>query len=98
AGEPVEVEVGGVASDSLGAARAGRIAHAVAEEHGVRPVLVSEDAIADARRYLWRQLRVLAEPGACVALASVLTGQVAVPAGETIVVVVSGGNNETLPG
>jgi threonine dehydratase len=97
AGEPVEVEVGGVASDSLGAAVVGRIALTVARERSVRPVLISDAEIVAARRYLWQHLRVLAEPGACVALASVLGGQVTVAAGETIVVVVSGGNNETLP-
>jgi threonine dehydratase len=95
AGGPVEVEVGGTASDSLGAARIGRIAYSVAREHGVSPVLIGEDEILAARRLLWHHVRVLAEPGACVALAAVLGRQVAVPAGETVVVVVSGGNNET---
>ncbi len=70
---------------------------AAARRTSVIPVLVTEADITAARRLLWSQVRVLAEPGACVALAAVVTGQVSVPAGETIVVVVSGGNNETLP-
>jgi threonine dehydratase len=94
---PVEIAVGGVAADSLGAARIGDIAFAVARANGVRPVLVSDADILEARRLLWRQARVLAEPGACVALAAVVAGQVAVPVGQTIVVVISGGNNESLP-
>ncbi len=97
AGGPVDVAVGGVASDALGASRVGEIAYAVAAENNVIPVLVTEADITAARRLLWSQARVLAEPGACVALAAVVTGQVSVPAGETVVVVVSGGNNETLP-
>jgi threonine dehydratase len=97
AGSPVEIAVGGVAADSLGAATIGDIGFAVARENGVRPALVSDAEILEARRLLWMQARVLAEPGACVALAAVLGGQIAVPDGQTVVVVVSGGNNESLP-
>jgi threonine dehydratase len=95
AGGPVVVDVGGVAADSLGAPLIGGIAYAVAVANDVQPVLIDEEAIVAARQYLWHHLRILAEPGACVALASVLGRQVAVPAGETLVVVVSGGNNES---
>jgi threonine dehydratase len=97
AGGPVEIAVGGVASDALGAPRIGDIAYAVAVEHGVRPVLVDEAAILEARRLLWREARLLAEPGACAALAAVMTGAIAVPAGQIAVVVISGGNNASLP-
>lgn len=97
AGAPVEIAVGGVAADSLGAARIGDIAFAVAREAEVKPVLVGDAELLQARLLLWRQVRVLAEPGACVALAAVAGGQVAVPPGGTVVVVVSGGNNETMP-
>lgn len=97
AGAPVDVAVGGVAGDSLGAPRVGDIGFAVATAHGIKPVLVAEADIVAARRLLWKQLRLLAEPGACAALAAVATGLVDVPAGQTAVVVISGGNNETLP-
>jgi threonine dehydratase len=97
AGGPVDVAVGGMASDALGAARIGDIAYAVAVEHGLTPVLVAEASILEARRLLWREARLLAEPGACVALAAVVSGAVAVPAGETVVVVISGGNNASVP-
>jgi threonine dehydratase len=97
AGHPVETEVGGVAADSLGAPHIGDIAFAVAQDQQVRPVLVGEDDIVAARRFLWDRVRVLAEPGACVALASLLTGAVSVSARQTVVVIVSGGNNESVP-
>ncbi|MEP6666158.1 MAG: serine/threonine dehydratase [Nocardioidaceae bacterium] len=96
-GGPTDTEVGGVAADSLGSPRIGEIAYAVASKHGVLPVLVDEDAILSARRFLWDAARVLAEPGACVALASLLTGQVVVRPGQTAVVVISGGNNDAPP-
>lgn len=97
AGHPVDTSVGGLAADSLGAPRIGEIAFATAVRNGVEAVLVDEGAIIAARRLLWSKARVLAEPGACVALAAVLCGQVDVPREQTVVVVVSGGNNETLP-
>lgn len=97
AGLPVEVGVAGIAADSCGASRIGDLAFAVATENDVEPVLVSDAEILAARAQLWSRVRVLAEPGACVAFAAVMSGRVVVPPGETVVVVVSGGNNETLP-
>jgi threonine dehydratase len=97
AGHPVETEVGGVAADSLGAPRIGDIAFSVAQDQQVKPVLVAEDDILAARRFLWDRIRVLAEPGACVALASLLSGAVPISSRQTVVVIVSGGNNETMP-
>jgi threonine dehydratase len=97
AGQPVETTVGGVAVDSLGAPHIGQIALATAQESGVESILVEEDEILEARRFLWDRLRVLAEPGAAVALAALLTGKVPVMPQETVVVIVSGGNNETIP-
>jgi threonine dehydratase len=97
AGRTVDTTVGGVAVDSLGAPRVGQIALATAQEHGAQSVLVEEGEILAARRFLWDRVRVLAEPGAATALAAVLSGKVPVFPQETVVVIVSGGNNETLP-
>ena len=60
-------------------------------------MLVDGDAVVEARRFLWQRVRVLAEPAAVVAMAGVLTGRVDVRPGSTVVVVVSGGNNATMP-
>jgi threonine dehydratase len=98
AGEPVDTTVGGIAVDSLGAPHIGHIAFATAQEQGTTSVLVEEDEITEARRFLWQHVRVLAEPGAAVGLSAVLTGKVPVLPHETVVVVVSGGNNDTLSG
>ncbi|HEX2175092.1 MAG TPA: serine/threonine dehydratase [Nocardioidaceae bacterium] len=97
AGERVPVDVGGVAADALGAATIGAHAFAVATELDAEPVIVSDDDILVARRWLWERCRVLAEPGAAAPVAALLTGAVAVPAGETAVAVISGGNNPTIP-
>jgi len=97
AGKPVDLPSGGAAADSLGPPRIGTLAIETALAHDTRPVLVTEEQIAEARRFLWQRVRLLAEPGACVALAAVLAVGIDVRPGAEVVVVVSGGNNATLP-
>ena len=89
--------VGGVAADSLGPAEVGSTAFELASAHGVDVPLISDEDIVAARRWLWQRCRILAEPGASVALASLLTGAVKVHPGDTVVVVISGGNDPTIP-
>ncbi len=96
-GEPVARSSGGMAADSLGPPKIGRLAFDTAMTHGTTSVLVSEDALLEARRFLWERVRLLAEPGASVALAALMSGQVQVHPGATVVVVVSGGNNPAIP-
>jgi threonine dehydratase len=55
-------------------------------------VLVSDDAIRDAQRGLWRLLRVVAEPGGAAALAALTSGQYVPGAGERVGVLICGGN------
>jgi threonine dehydratase len=92
AGEPVDVPVGGIAADSLGTRRAGDIAFAVARAHVDRVVLVEDDAIRDAQRAIWRDLRMVAEPGGAAALAALRTGAYVPEPGERVVVLVCGAN------
>lgn len=92
AGAPVDVEVGGVAADSLGARRLGTIAAEVAARYVDESLLVSDAAIREAQRVLWEELRVLAEPGGATALAALLSGACAGTPGTTVGVVVCGAN------
>lgn len=92
AGSPVRVEVGGVAADALGASTAGVIAFATAREHRALGVLVEDAEILEARRWLWREARVAAEPAGAAALAALLSGRYRPAAGESVCVVVCGGN------
>jgi threonine dehydratase len=86
------VQTGGVAGDSLAARRIGAIAFEVTNAHVDRAVLVEEDAISQAQRRLWEDLRVVAEPGGATALAAVLGGAYRPEPGERVGVVVCGGN------
>ena len=91
-GRPVDVPSGGVAADSLGARRAGALAFKIMMEHGGQCVVLQDDAIRHAQRWLWDRLRVVAEPGGATALAAVLSGAFAPPEGARIGVVVCGAN------
>lgn len=97
AGEPSRTEVGGVAADSMGAAFAGQIAFDVARRRNEAPVLVPDEVIVEARRYLWERCRVLAEPGGAAAFAALLSGAYRPDSDTTTVVVVSGGNHPDIP-
>jgi threonine dehydratase len=94
AGEPVDLEVGGVAADSLGARRIGAQGFAAATRSAIQTLLVSDDAVMAARKALWDQLRVAAEPGGAAALAAVITGAYRPAPGERVAVIVCGGNTD----
>ncbi len=96
-GEPVDRVASGVAADALGPLSIGRIAFDTARSRGTDSLLVPDDAIGAARQFLWQRLRVLAEPAASVPLAAVMTGAVPVRDGETLALVISGGNNPAIP-
>jgi threonine dehydratase len=92
AGHPVEVEVSGLAADSLGASSVGAVPFAVARRHVEGVVLVPDEAIAAAQRDLWQRCHIAAEPGGAAAWAAVLSGAYQPAPGERVAVVVCGGN------
>jgi threonine dehydratase len=94
AGQPVDVAVSGVAADSLGARRVGSIAWEVARRTGVRSLLVSDDAILQARRQLWERYRLVVETGAAAPVAALLTGAYRPGDGERVAVVLCGANTD----
>ena len=94
AGEPVDVEYGGYAADSLGTRRAGEIAFAIVSKHVERVVLVPGGAIKDAQRRLWHEVRVFAEPGGAAALAALLAKAYVPEPDEHVIVLVCGANGD----
>jgi threonine dehydratase len=62
--------------------------------HVERVVLVDDEAILAAQRAIWRELRLLAEPGGAAALAALMCGAFAPDAGERVVVLVCGANGD----
>jgi len=94
AGEPVDVDVGGVAADSLGARRIGDHGLAAVLRAGVGSVLVTDAAILEARRRLWQDLRLVTEAGGATALAALTSGAYVPQDGERVGVVLCGGNTD----
>jgi threonine dehydratase len=87
-GAPVAVRPDSIA-DALNAPFAGTLAVAICRGLGVEVVLVSEEEIRDAFRFLYGRAKLAAEPGGAAATAAVLSGRIT---GGRIVSVVSGGN------
>lgn len=94
AGEPVDVDVSGVAADSLGARRVGDLAYAAAAAGVDECLTVADAAIVAAQRLLWEELRLVVEPGGATALAALVTGAYRPDPGERVVVVVCGSNTD----
>lgn len=94
AGRPVDVEVSGVAADSLGATRLGEIAYSVAVRTGVRSVLISDERIVAARRELWGRYRLAVEHGTAAAYAALLSGAYVPRPDERVAVVLCGANTD----
>ncbi|GAA4350672.1 threonine/serine dehydratase [Angustibacter luteus] len=94
AGEPVDVDVSGIAADSLGARRLGSIAFEAATANDVPSVLVSEAAIIEARERLWRECRLVVEHGCAAAVAALVEGAYRPDPGERVAVVLCGANTD----
>lgn len=95
AGEPVDVEVSGVAKDSLGARRIGSIAYELATATpDLVSLLVTDAEIVAARAELWSEARIASEHGAATAYAALSSGRYVPAAGERVVTVVCGANTD----
>jgi threonine dehydratase len=96
AGRPVDAEAGGIAADSLAPRRIGELVFPIVQSYVAQTVLVSDDAIRDAQRGLWRTLRVVAEPGGAAALAALTSGQYVPSPDERGGVLICGGNTSAV--
>ena len=92
AGAPVDVTVGGIAADALGARRIGTIAWALTQQHLAHAALLSDASIVDAQRFLWAEFKLAVEPAAALPLAALRSGVVRPCAGETVCLIVCGAN------
>ncbi|HEV2989266.1 MAG TPA: threonine/serine dehydratase [Candidatus Angelobacter sp.] len=88
----VDVQVSGIAADSLGARRVGALMFPIAQRHIERVILVTDDDIRQAQQTLWHKLRMVAEPGGAAALAALISGRFKPAIGERVAVVLCGGN------
>ena len=96
AGGPVDVEVGGVAANALGARRIGDICFDLAKTHNAVSVLVGDRDIEAAQAMLWRDLRQIVEPAGAAALAALTSGAYRPEPGERVAVLLCGANPSSL--
>ncbi len=92
AGEPVDVDVGGIAADSLGARRIGSIAWDITQRHVRDALLLPDEAIRAAQLWLWRELKLAVEPAAALPLAALQSGAWRPREGEKLCLIVCGAN------
>jgi len=92
AGQPVDVAVGGIAADSLGARRLGALAWEVTQRWVADSLLLSDEAIAHAQRWLWSQWQLAVEPAAALPLAALQQGVFLPGPDDAIALVICGAN------
>src|SRR5436305_8302583 len=91
AGEPVTVEAKSIA-DGLNGPYAGANCVRVCSELGVESVLVPEDALEQAFRFVYGRVKLACEVAGAATTAALLAGKVDLERGQTVAAVVSGGN------
>lgn len=90
-GGPTQVEVGGVAASSLGASSIGE--HAWYANRWIdESVLMDDDDIVAAQRWIWANTRLAVEPSAATTVAALRSGAYAPDRGEHVVALISGAN------
>jgi threonine dehydratase len=91
AGEPVTVEAKSIA-DGLNGPYAGANCVRVCTELGVESVLVTEDDLREAFRFMYGRMKLACEVAGAATAAALLSGVVEPERGQTVAAVVSGGN------
>ncbi len=91
-GSPVDAQAGGIAADSLAPRRLGEIAFPIIQRYVMRTVLVTDEAIREAQRLLWKGMRLVAEPGGAAAFAALISGRYVPHSEERVGVLICGGN------
>ncbi len=92
AGQPVDVPVSGIAADSLGAKRIGNLAWVATQAHVRDALLLTDEAIRTAQRWLWTELRLAVEPAAALPLAALHSGRYVPRPDENVCLIICGAN------
>jgi threonine dehydratase len=96
AGRPVDAEAGGIAADSLAPRRVGELTFPIAQKYVDRILLVTDQEIRAAQQLLWKEMRILAEPGGGAAFAALLSRKYKPAVSERVGVLICGGNTDAV--
>ena len=88
----MDVEVGGIAADSLGARRIGSLAWEVTQSHVRDALLLTDASIREAQLWLWKELKLAVEPAAALPLAALHSRRYVPRANENVCLVICGAN------
>jgi threonine dehydratase len=91
-GRPVDVEVSGIAADSLGARRIGGIAWEMTQRYVDAAHLLGDADIRAAQGAMWKELRLAVEPAAALPLAALTSLTVPPQSDERVLMVICGAN------
>ena len=92
AGAPVDVTVGGIAADSLGAKQIGGLAWEATQAYVRDALLLTDDSIRAAQLWLWNELKLAVEPAAALPLAALQSGRYVPRADEKVCLIICGAN------
>ncbi len=92
AGQPVDVAVSGIAADSLGAKRIGELGWQATQAHVRDALLLSDESIRTAQRWLWKELKLAVEPAAALPLAALQSGRYQPGVDEKVCLIICGAN------
>jgi threonine dehydratase len=92
AGAPVDVDVSGIAADSLGARRIGTIAWDITQRQVGDCLVLPDEAIRAAQLWLWKEMKLAVEPAAALGLAALQTGAWKAQADEKVCLILCGAN------
>ncbi len=89
---PLDVEVSGIAADALGAKKISQHCFDLAKKEDLISVIVTDDSIRDAQKFLWNKLRIAVEPAGATGIAAILSGAYKPKKNESIAVLICGAN------
>ena len=94
AGKPVDVNVAGIAADSLGAKQCGELVYEIAKDKVDHVVTLSDEAILAAQKTLWRKYHIASEAGGSAAFAALQSGAYKPKPNERVGIILCGSNVE----
>ncbi len=90
--ERVAIAVPRTIADGLQTTSPGKLTFAIALEHVLAVVTVSDDELREAMRFAFERLKLVVEPSGAAALAALLHGRIPGVAGKRVGAIISGGN------
>jgi threonine dehydratase len=96
AGYPVDAEAGGIAADSLAPRRVGELMFPLAQKYVERVLLVTDEEIKTAQQVLWKEMRIVSEPGGAAAFAALSSKKYKPMSAERVGVLICGGNTDAV--